>query len=380
MRKKAFILGILVMAVGLGFILSLGYKAAAVDAPHTFENTLVPSSGCQQTCHALHGASGQSLNQVLGNVNLCVNCHTIGNTYDLPVNNPTVPGTVGIHHQYNVPFTNMGASDPRPYFKYATIENPDKIVCSSCHQVHAVDYDRQTTGPKTGINHGYQTTSVQVGSTLTRVAGGGTGTVTFSSVSAAAVAKAYKIKILVGGAVPTATFILSNDGGISWWYWTGATWTTTPGAGKPTGANVDLNDGTNVQVTFAGNFSAGPPADEFITFYVSYPFLRGALDAGDNATGDKFCRNCHANRVNTAAYVESGGDGIKKFNHPVGEALSKSYDRTGAILDANGAVQGSVGKDAITSNDLRLDAGGKIQCYSCHRIHYGDSNSLTEDK
>lgn len=373
MRKRVLILGILITAAALGFVFSGLYQASATDAPHNFENTLAPSTnGCSQTCHTLHNSTGDSLSPVLGNVNLCVNCHKStapANTFVLPANNTTVPGTMGIHHQYNVPYTNLGASSPTLLFpgKKHLLEG-NNLICSSCHAVH-----NATT------NWGTQKMSANVGSNLTRVAGGGTGTITLSSVAAATNAKGYKIKILVGGATGVATFILSNDSGLTWWYWSGG-WTTTPGAGKPTGANVDLNDGTNVQVTFAGNFSAGPPADEFQTFYVSYPFLRGNLDAGANSGGTNFCRGCHNNRVNTYTQVEGPGDGVTKFNHPVGQALNangRGYDRS-TPLDVNGQLQGA-SSDTISSNDLRRDASGNVQCYSCHNIHFGDSNSLTKD-
>jgi hypothetical protein len=390
MKKKVVILGILILAAGLGLLLAGGYKAAAVDSPHNFENDavsgdLTPSNNeCTQTCHTLHGASGQSLNSLLGNVNLCVYCHrtaTPGNTFPMDANNYTAPGVVGIHHQYNVAYTNLGASDPRPYFKYATIES-GKIVCSTCHQVHAGDYDPQTTGPSNGVYHGYQKTSVKVGNNVPNKIG--TQTMTLSFVASALTRPditndyySYKVKITTAGAVGVAQFQVSYDGGISYMKWSGSAWGST-GGGRLTGANVGLDNNNNVKVTFVGTFVLN---DEWKTFYVTYPFLRANLDSGDNTSGAKFCRNCHANRVNTFTDVRGPGDGTKKFSHPVGAALNanaKNYDR-GTPLDANGAAQGSGQADTNLSNDLRLDSGGGIQCYTCHNIHYGDSNSLTQD-
>ena len=107
-------------------------------------------------------------------------------------------------------------------------------------------------------------------------------------------------------------------------------------------------------------------------FYVSYPMPRMSMD------NSLICENCHVQRVQTAAYVESGGDGVKVFSHPVGEALSKSYDRLpSAILDANGQSQAT--GDGLATNNLALGTGDTVRCLTCHNPHNADSNSLTED-
>ena len=58
-------------------------------------------------------------------------------------------------------------------------------------------------------------------------------------------------------------------------------------------------------------------------------------------------------------------------------ANGKGYDRA-APLDGDGTEQG-VGDDGNPSNDLALDSGGRVQCLSCHGVHYADSNTLTVD-
>jgi hypothetical protein len=72
--------------------------------------------------------------------------------------------------------------------------------------------------------------------------------------------------------------------------------------------------------------------------------------------------------------------GATVFHHPTGQALNT---KAGGIdnatpLDANGAVQGSAGKDSVVTNDITFDAGN-VTCLSCHHPHNADSNSLTED-
>ena len=120
----------------------------------------------------------------------------------------------------------------------------------------------------------------------------------------------------------------------------------------------------------AGNYVVG----ERWEFSGSYPFLRAVLDSGDNASGTRFCRDCHSAwaQDHTATHT---WDGTMK-SHPVGVALnanSGGYDRA-VPLDANGVPQVGPG-DGNPSNDLRLDAGGRVQCLSCHSPHFAPRNS-----
>jgi hypothetical protein len=222
-------------------------------------------------------------------------------------------------------------------------------MCSTCHDQHSA----ANPGGSTHV------------STVTKVQnGGGTGTLTVNPTTAAANARNYLIALIT-----TTSFRLSNDAGASWFGWnsTTAAWEAGYPSGRAVGTAVGLNDG--VTVTFTGTFAIG---DRF-RFYVSRPFLRVSNVAS------AMCEDCHASRVQTAAYVESGGDGAKLFSHPVGETLSRSYDRApGAIRDANGASQLTAG-DGLSTNDLTLDAGAQVRCLSCHFPHGADSNSLTED-
>ena len=72
-------------------------------------------------------------------------------------------------------------------------------------------------------------------------------------------------------------------------------------------------------------------------------------------------------------------DGAMK-SHPVGVTLNangRGYDR-GVPLDGNGGDQGVSG-DSNSTNDLKLDAGGRVQCLTCHGVHGADSNTQTVD-
>ena len=69
------------------------------------------------------------------------------------------------------------------------------------------------------------------------------------------------------------------------------------------------------------------------------------------------------------------------MSHPVGIPLNANgagYDR-GVPLDGNGLPQGLPGADGNASNNLKLDSGNRIQCLTCHGVHYADGNTLSED-
>ena len=137
-----------------------------------------------------------------------------------------------------------------------------------------------------------------------------------------------------------------------------------------------------MEVTFTGTGGQAFKVGERWEFYASYPFLRVPLDSGDNVAGDKFCRDCHRDWVMTHDTDLVSGGGVESWDgnfksHPVGVGLNantQGYDRA-APLDGDGGAPGS---DGIESNDLEHD-GGNVQCLTCHRVHFADSNTLTED-
>lgn len=338
----------------LGALISLAARAA--DAPHD-ESSATPIS-CD-SCHILHKATGAGLTNTAGNANLCASCHSArGPAFVMPESDQAVPGGSGTSHRFDTAAVNAlyGASTPLNAAVASRIPGGN-LQCSTCHDQH------------TGASSfkGRQRTSVPVGTPATRTGGAGSGTLVLNQPLAAANPKGYRVEVVTAGAAGSATFRVSNDNGISWFGWSGA-WGPGISAGQTTGTAVALNDGSNVTVTFAGTFVVG---DRW-NFYVSYPLLRMAADKSE------LCETCHTARVQTAASVETGGDGVKVFSHPIGETLSKSYDRApGAILDANGAPQ-STG-DGLATNNLTLDSNNAVRCLTCHSPHHADSNSLTED-
>jgi len=339
-------------------LLAVAGPARATDAPHDLSSS--PAISCD-SCHTLHvGGVGGNITNVVGNYNLCKSCHdSRGPTFAWPADYQAVPGGQGRSHRWDAPAVNAarGASLPVDPGVLGHLSNGG-LQCSTCHDQHL---GASTRG-------GTQRTSVPAGLPVARTAGSGTGTLVLNQPAPAAAPKGYRVEVVVAGAVGTSHFRVSNDNGVSWFGWTGTSWLEGETAGHPTGAQVALNDGGNVTVSFSGTFEVG---DRW-NFYVSYPFLRMSM------TASELCETCHSSRVQSAAYVESGGDGVKVFSHPVGETLAKSYDRSPAtILDANGQPQ-STG-DGLATNNLQLDPTNRVRCLTCHGIHNVDSNSLTED-
>ncbi len=335
----------------------------ASDEPHSNAFNVQCSS-----CHALHKAAGQNLTSQISNESLCGSCHNLAGVaarFPLehffkgdPANN------LGSSHAWNVPATNANAGAAAPNNTQMAVRANPTIICSTCHDQHS--------NGASGV--AAQTAGSQFAAPAVRIAGSGTGTVTYTA-TADASARGYLIDIVeVAGATGTAKFRLSNDGGVSWFGYSAGAWVAyATGNAVLTAASVTLNDSTKVVAAFSGNYVIG----DRIRFYVGYPFLRAPLDSGDNATGTKFCRDCHRAWAMDYAAVRTY-DGTMR-SHPVGQALNANgagYDRA-IPLDGNGVVQGGAG-DGNPTNDLKL-AGTTVQCLTCHGVHHADGNTLTPD-
>lgn len=351
----------LIAGISIALVACIIYAA---DDPHglTFGTQCV-------SCHATHKAAGQSLTSAISNESLCTSCHNLAGTASRypaealakadPVNR------LGSSHAWNVPALNAGAGAQAPLDAEMSRRATANITCSTCHDQHHGVAETATNA----------IAGAQVRPAVVKLAGSGTGTMTYAA-SANATSKGYTIEIVeTGGNAGVAKFRISNDGGLSWFGWSGSAWTPySAGTARLTGAALALNDGAGVTVTFSGNFVIG---DRF-RFYVSYPFLRAGLDAGDNSGGSKFCRDCHREMVMDHNGVNSWTGAMK--SHPVGIALGVNgggYDRA-LPLDANGVVQGGAG-DGNSTNDLVLGADGSVQCLTCHGVHHADGNSNTVD-
>lgn len=343
-------------------------SAAALDAPHNEHLTIQCNS-----CHVAHSALGTSLTKEATNAALCQSCHNDAGQasfFPMPDASRATPGVGGSSHGWGVLANNptYGAGTPTNAAMSARLDRTDpanpKITCSACHDQH-----------NSNTYRGRQRVQAQQ-----HTQGAGPATFGTLAVSSAAAPRGFLIDFVVGGAVGTATYRLSYDNGTSWFGWNGTQWGAL-GTGTPpfnprlTGANQSLtNTAGEVVASFAGTFN-GPspgPSDQY-KFYIGYPFLRVAADSGDNTSGTKFCRDCHSTRAQTHTDVETFVLGVKR-SHPVGQGLNannKGYDR-GTPLDPSGVPQGATAQP----NYLALDAGGLVQCTTCHLPHYAPSNSL----
>lgn len=325
----------------------------SVDPPHWSSVSIYED--CTSTCHTSHSSLGSPLTQAESNVNSCLSCHnSTGTAQELPISQveEADPGNQGRHHSFNKNAIkpDYGAEIPQNNEMALRIMG-SKVVCSTCHNQHNAS---QSIGGKPRISQ------------AKKIAGSGTGTLSSSGVYNGTNGNWYLVEIDSPGSQATATFRWSKDNGISW---------IQQGVNCGDGNPVILDNG--VYVTFSGGASSFQVGDRW-EFYGSYPFLRIPMDLGDNSS-QKFCRDCHRSWTMTHTEVESYDGNIK--SHPIGIGLNangKGYDRA-SPLDGNGNPQGGLGEDGIVSNNYKMDSSGNLQCYTCHNVHYADSNTLTED-
>lgn len=335
-------------------VLLVSTPTRAADPPHWAG--VATSFDCSTSCHQGHGSLGGALTSAAGNSNLCQKCHISGQSaQDLPTNDADRADMVaetGIHHAWNRSKTNLAAGANGTITSTAmslrlntsTITCPtgDCVTCSTCHNQH------DASSASGGLS--------RVGKAKPRTGNTSTGTVTSGGTFVGTTGFWYLVE-----AISNTTFRWSKDGGISWFA------SNVPMA---KGTAVTLADGNGVNVTFsaAGAFVAGDRWE----FNASWPFLRVPIDSGDNTTGARFCRDCHSAWAMDHTSVETWTGTAR--SHPVGVALNANgggYDRT-APLDATGVAQTT--GDGNPFNDLKLDAGGRVQCWSCHGAHYAPSN------
>lgn len=362
------------LAVAFGGLALLVFHSEPAWAQATPHDTGGNSSYSCLSCHAMHVSVGPNLTRQATNAALCQSCHKDtgdASSLAMPDSSMATPGAGGASHKWQALANQSAYGATLPlgsafalHIDETDIQNP-KIFCSTCHNQHS-------NSAKYGPLRKDPITKTTISA--------GTGTVTYAA-TGSPTAKGYLIEVVNAGSVAagTLTYRLSNDSGRSWYGWNaaGSVWELYSGTNArlvtAATATQTLNDGTNVSVTFVDG--AGPSyfvaADRW-QFYVAYPFLRAAADSGDNTTGSLFCRACHSSRAQTYTDVRTYTGTYR--SHPVGQVLNANgggYDRA-TPLDVSGAAQGAT---ALPSY-MVLDAGGRVQCSTCHAMHYAPSNSL----
>jgi len=323
---------------------------SASDAPHWSSSSI--AIDCTSQCHVDHNVLGGGLTQAADNVNLCQSCHTAAALAgDLPIDSgdAAVRDVKGIHHAFAVLAVNTDIDTVVPAdTRMSKRVMNDDVVCSTCHNQHSSD---SAFGGRSRISPAKRLTAL--GSNGTVTSGG-----TFTGTGGAW----YLIEITILGDETDAEFHYSKDNGLTWF------------PDQIVGTDVALDSG--VTATFGvGSYNVG----ERWEFNAAWSFLRVPLDSGPNDTGDKYCRDCHDAWVMDHTEIEAY-DGTFK-SHPVGVTLNangEGYDRA-IPLDGNGADQDSLDADANPTNDLTFDSESRVQCLTCHGVHYVDSNTITVD-
>lgn len=345
--------------VGLCFLLFVG-TAWATDPPHSGPKN---PRACM-ACHVAHAAAGVSLTTVSGNANLCISCHTSGGTASNKPFSSTmqaVPGVSGSSHRWDGAMpavsspSNTYGLRPASSLTTTTIRNALTIkfsgitVCSVCHNPHtsaSAAWD-VFSGPYTGLKGGDSGAASASGTTTTIV------DATKSAFWTENAWQNYYVRILSSA---TASKV---------------------------GQVRIISGNTTTMLTVASAYPAAIQSGDKYEI-VGRHFQITADDV------NQMCEDCHYYRVQNHSRVEGGdaaypANGTNVFSHPVGQSLNangKGYDRT-APLDVNGVAQsgarsatGGETPDNV-SNNLVLDSSNTVRCLTCHKVHYSDSNGLS---
>lgn len=352
-RRRRALFGALLVA-GFGLVM-LPQVANAVESPH---GPVALTNACGD-CHIGHDSLGDALTTTAGNANLCMSCHSDPKWQNAPWTRSSAiqwlaadqadpTANVGSSHSWSADatFGRFGTSAPTNPQMAIRLEGGTNVMCSTCHDQHANNTNAGLyVSPPLPADANTGLGGLDVGGAYTNPSSGA----------------AYEVEITSAGNRGVAAFRWRKDGG---------TWT----AGT-TAASVSMDSGLTLQFLTDAAGTDFQSGDRW-SFYASW-ILRVKMDSGDNATGDKFCRDCHSSWA--VGYADTRtSDGVTKNSHPVGEALGangRGYDRS-APLDGNGVMQG-VGADSNPYNDLALDSTNRVQCLTCHGIHYADSNTLS---
>lgn len=429
----------IIALLGLSFLVSFGI-AVATDAPHndpesvycnschTLHNSLGPSLTTYATnenlCMSCHKVGGQAANWPFSSLD------------------QAVPGTSGMSHRWDRDMTasaaplNLTASNPNNAYGLRTaaeLANPavktmmtkfsNTATCSVCHQQHnqqKTPFDPlayNASAGDTGTATGGSTTTVIDSSKAWGANAWVNYYVVMSGGTAANIGQARLIssntntQLTVSAAFPapvaaTDTYYVTRNwtdaSAAGWGTATGGTATTVADGSKTwtngawAGYYVKMTGGPNngLRRRITGNTATELTTDAFPaanaagnTYYITSGrhFMRA-----NNVLND-LCVDCHYYRATSTSTDVRTYDGNKK-SHPVGKRLSDVGDPNqfnASFLEpraagwaAQGGTRGELngGTDTNLTNNITVGIDSKINCLSCHHMHYADSDSSTIDK
>lgn len=354
---------------------------AGRDSPHnrTWTTNTTKQVGCSG-CHVARSAPGPSGTQA-ANPTLCKSCHASGET-EAPekpfadsdqANWATLTGT---SHSWSA--TLPDTSDPnnnfglrswtsiQTYHLYANYVKFRGVVCSTCHNQHV--QSRMASEPiEPNRNRDPWEPFARPYSSINSSGDSGTAT---------------------GG---STTQIIDADRGP---LWTANMWTNfyVKMTSGPTTINrgairpISSNDANSLTVSSA--FPASVQNGD------RYEIIGRHFQRITNDT-NQMCEECHWYR--SANWVTSVREYTGNYlSHPVSKSLTTVsypdqfnpaplepvyvFSPAGTIAAQTGIrYRDNGGNDTNFTNNIVLDAENKVRCLSCHRIHYGDSDSTTVD-
>lgn len=414
---------IVVIIIGLSLLIYVG-PASAASAPHY--GSLVTCT----SCHTAHNAPGLSLTTVAGNPNLCMSCHFIGGlARSKSFSSSMQPaGAFKTSHSWSGSMPNAAndQGNGNPYGLrtddqvvdanlktqlgvYGSCSNGTneitKASCTSIGSCSNATYTTQATCIANGTcsNKTYTTQANCVSHAgiwtpyvwTPHTPGTWTAKVVCSTCHSVMVQTNApwdpSATPSVGGTASGGSLTTLCDSSKSWTLneWAGyyvRTPNTVAGSIQVIGSNtatcLTLTSGETFGTAIAVGATYGIQAE-------GKHFMRANNDL------NQMCEDCHYYRT-AGAYTDlKTYDGTKK-SHPVVKNISTDVANASLFVGtapyepnckSSSCAQAGApryhqngGTDTNTTNNIVLDANGKIRCLSCHGMHYTDSNSLTVDQ
>lgn len=397
--------------------------ASAADAPH-YGSLL----GCT-SCHTTHNAAGPDLTNVAGNANLCMSCHfTGGMARKKPFSTSMQPaGVLKTSHSWSgsMPNSVNNQNGNNPYglrtddqisnaalkaqlANFGDCSNGTDTTKASCASIGACSKTTYTT-EATCIANGTCSIKTYLNQS-TCTANGGVWTPYIWTPHTPGIWTARVVcstchDVMLQTNVPWdpsgTTPIVSGTA-------TGGSTTTLVDSTKTWAPNqwagyfIRMPNTTSGKIQVIGSNTANTISlisGETFGSSVAVGAAYGILAEGKHFMTmsndlNQMCEDCHYYRTAGGCTDLKTYDGTRK-SHPVVKNLSTDVANASLFVGAapyepncksvscaqSGAPRyyQNGGTDTNATNNIVLDANGKIRCLSCHGMHYTDSDSLTVD-